>query len=95
MTLITVPITMVTEMGFQSTGQRALAAVASSMRSGVVFIPVLLLLAKLRGMAGIQEAQPAAFVLTFFVSLYMSRLFLKRLEVRSKEEESGTARPQG
>ncbi len=94
-TLITVPITMVTEMGFQSTGQRALAAVASSMRSGVVFIPVLLLLAKLRGMAGIQEAQPAAFVLTFFVSLYMSRLFLKRLEVRSKEEESGTARPQG
>ncbi len=85
LTLITVPITMVTEMGFQSTGQRALAAVASSMRSGVVFIPVLLILAHLRGMAGIQEAQPAAFVIAFFISLYMSGIFLKHVDKRAEE----------
>ncbi len=83
-TLTAVPLTMVTEMGFQSTGQRVMAIVASSMRSGVVFIPVLLLLANLRGMAGIQEAQPLAFVITFFLSLFLSRSFLKRVGRRDE-----------
>lgn len=86
LTLVTVPITMVTEMGFQSTGQRVLAAVASSMRSGVVFIPVLLILARVRGMAGIQEAQPVSYVIAFFISLYMSRIFMKRVDKREEEE---------
>lgn len=83
-TLTAVPLTMVTEMGFQSTGQRVMAIAASSMRSGVVFIPVLLLLANLRGMAGIQEAQPLAFVITFFLSLFLSRSFLKRVGRRDE-----------
>ncbi len=83
-TLTAVPLTMVTEMGFQSTGQRVMAIAASSMRSGVVFIPVLLLLANLRGMAGIQEAQPLAFVITFFISLFLSRSFLKRVSRRDE-----------
>ena len=90
-TLVTVPITMVTEMGFQSTGQRVLAAVSSSMRSGVVFIPVLLVLARVRGMAGIQEAQPAAFVIAFFISLYMSRIFMKRVDKKAEEEKGENA----
>ena len=90
-TLVTVPITMVTEMGFQSTGQKVLASVASSMRSGVVFIPVLLLLANLRGLAGIQEAQPVSFVIAFFISLFMSHIFLKR--VRAGEEREKEADP--
>ena len=85
-TLITVPMTMVTEMGFQSTGQRLLASVSSSMRSGVIFIPALLILAHLRGKAGIQEAQPAAFVISFFISLYLSRVFMKH--VGAREEKS-------
>ncbi|MBR1853163.1 MAG: MATE family efflux transporter [Lachnospiraceae bacterium] len=78
--LILVPITMVTEMGFQSTGQRVLATVASSLRSGVIFIPTLVILAHVRGMAGIQEAQPLAFVLSFFVFLVLSGVFLRQLE---------------
>lgn len=87
LTLTLVPVTMVTEMGFQSTGQRVLASVASSMRSGVVFIPVLLVLANLRGMAGIQEAQPVAFVISFGISLYMSSIFLKHVTKRAEEEK--------
>ena len=83
-TLITVPMTMVTEMGFQSTGQRLLASVSSSMRSGVIFIPALLILAHLRGKAGIQEAQPAAFVISFFISLYLSRVFMKHVGAREE-----------
>lgn len=78
-TLITVPITMVTEMGFQSTGQKLPASFSSSLRSGLVFIPVLLFLARTRGMAGIQEAQPVAFVISFFISLFLCRHFLKHI----------------
>ena len=94
LTLVTVPITMVTEMGFQSTGQRVLAAVASSMRSGVVFIPVLLILASVRGMAGIQEAQPVSYVIAFFISLYMSRIFMKRVDQKEEEEMRSKAETQ-
>ncbi|MDE7270278.1 MAG: MATE family efflux transporter [Acetatifactor sp.] len=83
-TLIGVPLTMVTEMGFQSTGQRLLASFSSSLRSGLLFIPMLLLLAHTRGMAGIQEAQPVAFVLSFLVSLVLSRVFLAHID-RAKE----------
>ena len=85
-TLITVPMTMVTEMGFQSTGQRLLAALSSSMRSGIIFIPTLLILARMRGMAGIQEAQPVAFVFSFFISLYLAIVFLKHVGDRANME---------
>ena len=75
-TLVTVPITMVTEMGFQSTGQKLPASFSSSLRSGLIFIPILLLLAHTRGMRGIQEAQPAAFVISFFIMIFLSKMFL-------------------
>lgn len=87
-TLVTVPITMVTEMGFQSTGQRLLASVSSSLRSGIIFIPALLILPKVRGMAGIQEAQPVAFVISFFISLYLSRIFLKHVSRGAAKSEN-------
>lgn len=85
-TLIGVPLTMVTEMGFQSTGQRLLASFSSSLRSGLIFIPVLLLLAHTRGMAGIQEAQPVAFVLSFLVSIVLGRVFLQHID-RAREQK--------
>lgn len=74
-----VPLTMMVEMGFQSTGARLLASFSSSLRSGLLFIPLLIVLPKVRGMSGIQEAQPLSLVLTFFVCIYLCRLFLKRI----------------
>ena len=91
--LITVPITMVTEMGFQSTGQRILASISSSLRSGLVFIPALVILAKLRGMAGIQEAQPVSFVLSFIITLFLSRLFMQH--INSMKEKAETQKQAG
>ncbi len=90
-TLIGVPLTMVTEMGFQSTGQRLLASFSSSLRSGLIFIPVLLLLAHTRGMAGIQEAQPVSFVLSFLVSIVLSRIFLQHIDRARERTESDQA----
>lgn len=74
-----VPLTMMVEMGFQSIGEKMLACFGSSLRSGLLFIPTLILLNKLRGISGIQEAQPMSFALTFVVSLFLCRIYLKHL----------------
>ena len=72
------PFSMVTEMLLQSSGKRFGASFLSALRSGLLFIPLLLILSNLRGIAGIQEAQPLAIVLTtplsipFMVSFFRS-----------------------
>lgn len=75
-----VPLTMMVEMGFQSTGQKLFATISSSLRSGLVFIPTLLLFAKYRGLAGVQEAQPLSFVATFVICVFLMRTYLRKLE---------------
>ena len=72
-----VPLTMMVEMGFQSIGEKLLASLGSCLRSGLVFIPTLLVLKNLRGMSGVQEAQPLSFVVTFVVCLFLCRIYLK------------------
>ena len=75
-----VPLTMMVEMGYQSTGAKGLATLASSLRSGVIFIPVLRFFAATRGMAGIQEAQPLSFVLTFIICIFLCKVYMNRLK---------------
>lgn len=75
-----VPLTMMVEMGFQSTGEKLLATFTSSLRSGLLFIPTLHVLAKARGVSGIQEAQPISFAFTFLVCVILCRIYLKKLE---------------
>ena len=79
------PICMVTEMLYQSTGHKLGAAALSSMRSGVIFIPALLLLARFRGLAGIQEAQPLAYVLAFFPAAWLALRFLRKMPEEKSE----------
>jgi Na+-driven multidrug efflux pump len=71
-----VPLTMMVEMGFQSIGQKLMATFGSSLRSGIVFIPALLILEKYRGIAGVQEAQPISFLFTFVVCVFLCRHYL-------------------
>ncbi len=75
-----VPLTMMVEMGFQSIGEKLLASFGSCLRSGLLFIPTLLLLQNVRGMSGVQEAQPLSFVFTFVVCLFLCRIYLKRVK---------------
>jgi putative MATE family efflux protein len=77
--LLFVPLCMVTEMLFQSTGKRFGAAILSSLRSGLFFIPALLILSHFRGLNGIIEAQPIAFVLSFIPALFFSLWFFRTL----------------
>lgn len=78
-----IPLTMMVEMGFQSMGAKVLASFSSSLRSGVLLIPTIMILTKSRGLAGVQEAQPLSVVLAFLVGIFLCRVYLKRLEDKS------------
>lgn len=75
-----VPLSMMVEMGFQSTGAKLLASFSSSLRSGVIFIPTLLWFANNRGLAGVQEAQPVSLVITCVLCIYFCKKYLNRLQ---------------
>ena len=79
LTILFLPFTMAVEMLYQSTGHRVGAAMLSSARSGLFFIPALLILIELRGLSGIQEAQPLAYVVAFPLSLLFAIRFLKQI----------------
>ena len=73
------PVCMVTEMLHQSTGHRAGASFLSALRSGLLSIPALLILSRVRGLSGIQEAQPAAMMLSIPFAVLFAVLFFKKL----------------
>lgn len=73
------PPCMVTEMLMQSTGYRLGASLLSAFRSGLLFIPSILLLAHFRGLAGIQEAQPLALILSAPITLPFALFFFRKL----------------
>ena len=77
--VIFLPFTMVTEMCLQSTGQKLSAAFMSSLRSGLIFIPLLLIMSRLRGLMGIEEAQPLTYVLVFIPAIFVAIHFFRRL----------------
>jgi Na+-driven multidrug efflux pump len=73
------PFSMVTEMQLQSTGQKLSASLMSALRSGLFFIPALLILSSVRGLAGIQEAQPLSYVLSFITAIFFAAGFFRRM----------------
>ncbi len=83
---LVLPPCMAVEMLYQSTGKRLGATVLSSLRSGLLFIPALLLLAHFRGLAGIQEAQPLSLILSLPLVVPFGLMFFKALP---KEDISG------
>lgn len=74
------PFNVVSEMTLQSTGRKLQASILSSLKSGVIFIPLLMILANLRGLSGIQEAQPLTNLLTLAPSIYCAMRFFKELK---------------
>lgn len=73
------PVCMTTEMLFQSTGMRLGATLLSALRNGILFIPTLLILAHVRGLSGIQEAQPLSLLMAFPVTVVFAIRFFKKL----------------
>lgn len=73
------PITICTNMMFQSIGENKKATLLSTLRSGLAFIPLLVLFTYFMGILGVQIAQPVADVVTFAITLPMALKFLENL----------------
>lgn len=77
------PLSVCANMLFQSIGQNRSATLLSTLRSGLVFIPVLVVLSQVMGLTGVQVAQTVADIITFFICLpFVVRFFgvLKEME---------------
>ena len=72
-------VCVITEFLMQTTGQKLLSSLHSSFRAGIIFIPCLALLAYFRGLSGIEEAQPLAYVLTSIVDIPFIFIALRRI----------------
>ena len=76
---LVLPVCMAAEMLYQSTGKKIGALLLSVMRNGLFMIPVLLILSRCRGLAGIQEAYPVACLLSFPPSMLLAKHFFQKL----------------
>ena len=80
------PVCMTTEMLFQSTGKKLGASFLSALRSGLLFIPLLLFLSYFRGLSGIQEAQPLSLILALPVTVPFAVIFFRKLPKEDKQD---------
>ena len=77
--LLALPLSVSCEMMYQSCGHRVGATLLSGMRNGLLFIPLLLVLSAMRGLAGIQEAQPLSYVLALPIAIPFVVRFFRQL----------------
>ncbi len=75
----TMPFSVLTNMTFQSTGKALPASLLSLMRSGLYFMPLLLILNRSFGILGVEVAQPIADVLTGLSSVPFALHFFRNL----------------
>lgn len=88
--LVALPVSVVATMLFQSIGKSLPALVISCLQSGLIFIPLCVILTRLRGIVGIQWSQPLAYFASALVSLPMLLIFLKKLPPDGEELPSFT-----
>ncbi|MGN0459380.1 MAG: MATE family efflux transporter [Ruminococcus sp.] len=83
--ILFLPFCMVTEMSYQSSGKRLGASMLSSLRSGLLFIPCLLIMSFTLGLTGIQFAQPVSNAISFIPSIFFAIHYFKNLPKADKE----------
>lgn len=82
------PICVCTNMLFQSIGKNASATFLATLRSGLAFIPTIIILTKLYGLLGVEISQTVGDVITFIISVPFTVYFFKHLP---KEDVTETA----
>ena len=73
------PITLAASMMFQGAGENLASSIASFLRSGITFIPMVAILPRFFGIYGIQLAQPVADVISFVVVMPLILRFFKKI----------------
>ena len=77
--LIFFPVSVVATMLFQSIGKSKPALLLSVLQSGLIFIPLCLILPNFIGITGIQISQPITYVISACVAFPMMLKFLKKM----------------
>ncbi|MDO4321170.1 MAG: MATE family efflux transporter [Lachnospiraceae bacterium] len=78
--LFTLPISAVGSMLFQSIGKKGRALLIAAVQSGLIFIPLILILPHFWGITGIQAAQSLAYLGSAIVTLPIVAVFFRDLE---------------
>ena len=73
------PVSVLTNMTLQSSGKALPASFLALLRSGLFFLPVLLILNRVLGITGIEVAQPIADILTAVTSIPFVLYFFRHL----------------
>lgn len=74
------PLSVCSNMLFQSIGKNGRATFLSMLRSGLCFIPVILILSRTMGLLGVEIAQTVADVMSFFIALPFVISFMRKLK---------------
>lgn len=77
--LLFLPVSVVATMLFQSIGKSLPALLLSCLQSGLIFIPLCVILPRFVGIIGIEIAQPVAYFISALVSLPIMLTFLNKL----------------
>lgn len=81
MSLFLLPMISVANMLFQSVGESKKAILLASIQSGLLFIPLILILPNLIDITGIQIAQPISYVISCMISIPFVIRFFNELDV--------------
>ena len=82
------PMSVCTNMMFQSIGEARIATFLSTLRSGLYYVPILLILPRFLGLLGIQSAVLWSDMLTALTSLPFALRFFRKLSAREKERQA-------
>lgn len=80
MTLFTLPLSAVGNMLFQSIGKSGRALLLACIQSGLLFIPLIVVLPQFIGITGIEIAQPCSYLLSSIITLPFVFKFFKKFE---------------
>ncbi|MBQ7228701.1 MAG: MATE family efflux transporter, partial [Clostridia bacterium] len=82
------PMAVCTNMMFQSIGEARIATFLSTLRSGLYYVPILLILPRFLGLLGIQSAVMWSDMLTAMTSLPFALRFFRKLSQQEKTKPS-------
>ena len=84
--MVIAPISVCSNMLFQSIGKSKMATFLSTLRSGLCFIPTIIIMSKLFGIIGIEVTQFIVDIMVFVVTIPFTIPFLKQLKEQGNQE---------
>lgn len=87
------PLNFMISLTYQAVGNKAIAALLSTSRQGLFYIPAVLLLPKVFGLVGVQSSQALSDLFAFFFAIPFTIIFFKSIKREMKKaEEVGQVR---